>query len=795
MAKIIGNTVGTGLPKPDMRQTDPSKGDYIKGKEEFFEGIDAVRFSPQDLTAEQQEQARKNIGVSENFYRATNYGIGTESEDNTPALQALVDRVSASGGGIIFFPAGTYNFKYNPDKQGGYSFHERAVHMKSNVSIVGENTETTIFKQTTKGPYSLFYFIGSPDTPITGCHFSNFTVDAYGTGTKNAVYGKAFFFQYVRDCVFRDLRLMGTVATAMGIDFLDRVVIDNVNCIDCGRTYSGTEAGTSGIGIGTAGWENENFIVTNCTCDGCGQYGIFIENQGLFGDGNVDYAKGCIISNCIVRNGLNKGIGVRGGQNVTVIGCEVYENTSHGFYVDNNCKDVKVISCSSAGNGASGICIEPNAQSNRIVVRDCHCVDNDMQGIAVNASSISLCLTNNYTAGNGVGLEVADVLLIDCAIKGNIIFDGDDVNAVFSGDNKYNDFAVVIPDIKSTTITADMYTEGYKLNPDGSLSAAASANTTLQYIDISGLSDPFRFIFANPSGNSVRIAQYNANKVSLGDNFEMNWQTSNPASITVDKLDGCKYIRISTSNGIAAGELEGDVDPDADVIKSTTITEDMYTAGKKIMPDGSVEEQDGASAILTYIDVSDLSSVFNFTFENPSGMSVRIAQYDANKVSLGDSGIEWYPNNPVTIPITKLSGCKYIRVSTLYGIAVGELENTGPDIISTTTITEDMYTAGKKIMPDGSVTSSSDTYSIVEYIDVSELTDTFTFEFGDVRGTGVRIAQYDPNKVSLGDNFELTGLSSTMKSVTINKLSGCKYIRIFSSTAPTAGQLLDTLPE
>lgn len=33
--KIIGNTVGTPLPKPDFKQTDPSKGDYIKNKPEI----------------------------------------------------------------------------------------------------------------------------------------------------------------------------------------------------------------------------------------------------------------------------------------------------------------------------------------------------------------------------------------------------------------------------------------------------------------------------------------------------------------------------------------------------------------------------------------------------------------------------------------------------------------------------------------------------------------------------------------------------------------------------------------
>ena len=32
MSKIIGITVGTQLPKPNFKQDDPTKGDYIKNK-------------------------------------------------------------------------------------------------------------------------------------------------------------------------------------------------------------------------------------------------------------------------------------------------------------------------------------------------------------------------------------------------------------------------------------------------------------------------------------------------------------------------------------------------------------------------------------------------------------------------------------------------------------------------------------------------------------------------------------------------------------------------------------------
>jgi hypothetical protein len=744
------------------------------------------------------EKAFGAIANASGYYRATDYGISTEAEDNTIALQALIDDVSAKGGGIIFFPIGVYKFKPGTltDK---YPYQKTAIMMASNVSIIGENIEKTVLKQTVATPYSMFRKMGEPDTPITGCTFANFTVDAYDTGDVNAVHGKAFFFQYVKDCVFRDLILRGTVATAMGIDFLDRVVIDNVSCIDCGRTFTGPETGTSGIGIGTAGWENENFIVTNCICDRCGQYGIFIENQGLFGDGNVDYAKGCIISNCIVRNGLNKGIGVRGGQNVTVIGCETYENTSHGIYVDNNCKDVKVLSCGSVANGGCGICIEPNVQSNRIVVRDCHFTDNEMAGISVNTSSMSLCLTNNYTASNRVGLKVLPVTLIDCVIKWNIFFDGDDITAVFSGNTKYNDFSdVEVPDIKTTTITADMYTEGYKLMPNGSLSAEALAYTTLSYIDVSELSNTFTFEFGDTKGMALRIAQYDKNKVSLSDNFEQTWiGDSTIKSVNATKLSGCKYIRIFASGNPTVGELENVSTPDTpEGIKTTTITADMYTEGYKLMPNGSLSAEALAYTTLSYIDVSELSNTFTFEFGDTKGMALRIAQYDENKVSLSSNFTQTNISNSAnqSITITKLSGCKYIRIFSSSNPTVGELENIStpdtPEGIKTTTITADMYTEGKKLMPNGSLSDEALAYTTLSYIDVSELSNTFTFEFGDTKGTALRIAQYDENQVSLSDNFEQTWINdSTIKSVNVTKLSGCKYIRIFSSSNPTVGEL------
>ena len=533
------------------------------------EDVGAISYNEQSLTPEQQAQARENIGaISTTVYCVADYGISADAEDNTPALQALIDNVSANGGGIIFFPVGTYNFM-----RWTSSNYRWAIEMKSNVSIIGENLENTVLKQTQEIPYALFGRIldngAGATNPLTGCTFMNFTVDAYATGNVNNVCGKAFFFQYVRDCVFRDLRLMGTTATAMGIDFIDRVIIDNVTCIDCGRTFTGTQAGTSGIGIGTAGWENENFIITNCVCEGCGQYGIFIENQGIFYDGNVPYAKGSIISNCIVRNGINKGIGIRGGQNVTVIGCESYENASHGIFIDNNCKNVKVLSCSGANNGGSGIFVTPD-NSEHLLIKDCTFVNNQAEGIKVSVDSgknaNKLCIQDCYTDGNTVGLDLSASSLWSCVILGNAILDGVNNRTTFTGNTAFNDLINTnTPDTPSNptvsiSIPFSSLTNGKKLMPDGSITDGNLNATfaTEHYIDVSKFNDTFELVYP-VSGGAIRIAQYDSDKNSLSTSFGLDNATVKDSGYSIwriTKLDGCKYIRVFLSG---LGEVDGEL--------------------------------------------------------------------------------------------------------------------------------------------------------------------------------------------------------------------------------------------
>lgn len=476
-------------------------------------------------------------------YIATDYGVRADAEDNTAAMQALIDAVGDRGGGVIWMPVGEYRFRRSGDtydKNG--TIIEYAIKMRPNVSIVGESKTGTVLRQVDPVPYTLFFHFATADSPFIGFGCGNLTIDAYDTGNTNFVTGKAFYAQYLRDCWFDNLILRGTVATALGIDYLDRVYMSHITCIDCGRTYHSAATGTSGIGIGTGGWADENYIISDCVCVGCGQYGIFIESQNqMTWGGNYPSPRGAIISNCIVRDGLNKGIGIRGGQHVTVIGCESYGNAADGIYLDLDCQNVHIRSCSATDNGGQGIRLNPGAESRHIEVNGCSCVGNTGAGIHVERGSDKFCLKDNYTDGNDIGLRTEVVTLPDCVIYGNVFLDDVDSSAYFTGNTKYCEIGGNAP--TRIVLGSGDLTAGVKIMPDGS-EAAQTDGLTTGYLDVSGIAGDLK-ITSTGTLSSIRVAQYDDARGSLVTDAGLTdaaW--TSPHVLTVQRLDGCAFIRI-----------------------------------------------------------------------------------------------------------------------------------------------------------------------------------------------------------------------------------------------------------
>ena len=389
------------------------------------------------------------LGAGGNIvYNALDYNISTTSEDNTSALQTLVNTVNENGGGIIYFPVGTYTFKSCRETVSSGNM-EAAIWAKSKVSIMGESITGTVLKMTGdsacgKG-FALFAY-RDLTTPLEGCTYSNFTVEASEcTITEYNHQGKAFYMQGIKNCVFRDLILKNTPATALGIDHLIDVTIDSIVCENCGREWVyPTGNGGAGIGIGTGNYVNENYVIRNCICVGCGHYGIFLEDQGIFASTKTcGYAKGALITNNICRNNRYGGIGIRGGEYTTISNNICYSNNDAGIEVDYMIRNCDIIGNTCYAN-KQGIAVKDTTSDNvgavsNINISNNRLTDNTVQGITVGTETTALILTNNIIRGNVDGIGFVDGQ-VDTIVKNNIITDNKSITtSYFTGDTTLNE--------------------------------------------------------------------------------------------------------------------------------------------------------------------------------------------------------------------------------------------------------------------------------------------------------------------------------------------------------------------
>ena len=290
---------------------------------------------------------RENIGGNVSgavYYNCQDYGVIPGSSDNTDAMQSLIDLVHENGGGVIWIPIGVYTFDSVNSSYDMTSNITTLLEAKSHVSILGESLSGSVLKVTGNTPQGAGLFCQNSvhsGEILEGCSYQNFTVDMSEASLTTYTHrGKAFYYSGIKDCVFRDLRLISTPSTSLGIDMLDNVVMDSIYVYQGGRQWALGGNGGAGIGIGTGKWKNENYVIRNCVCDSCGHFGIFLEDQGIFSSAkDKNYPKGQIIANNVVRNGRHYALGLRGGKNVIFTGNNTYENVG-GMYLDYGAQNV-----------------------------------------------------------------------------------------------------------------------------------------------------------------------------------------------------------------------------------------------------------------------------------------------------------------------------------------------------------------------------------------------------------------------------------------------------------------------
>lgn len=350
---------------------------------------------------------------TERVYVCTDYGVTTENADNTEAFNALVDIVYADGGGIIYIPVGTYEFKSASCFPIENAPWNGLVQMRDNVSVIGESKCDSVLKVTGSTVCTLFGYYQTRYIRVRGCRYENFTVDMSEFTVKNTTSfrGKAFYASGIEKCTFRDLRLLETPGTALGIDMLVDVIIDSVYCYKCGKNWgtgsNNSKVGSAGIGIGTNLAQDENFIITNCICDGCYHFGIFIEDQAVFGASSATgRGRGQVIANNIIRNGKNYAIGLRGGKYVVVSGNSCYNNVG-GLYADFGTKHCLFAGNLVAGSTEAGFCYgdESTVACEEVVVSGNAFIENAVAFLTKTAS-VNCVHENNNLIGNTVNEQV-----------------------------------------------------------------------------------------------------------------------------------------------------------------------------------------------------------------------------------------------------------------------------------------------------------------------------------------------------------------------------------------------------
>lgn len=284
----------------------------------------------------------EKLEENKKVYNAIDYGLNQKNKDNSEELQSLINLVHNNGGGVIFIPIGVYIFDSAKSSWNMTNNITAICEMKSNVSLIGESLTDTVLKvvgNTEKGSALFCHNSEFSKEILHSSNAQNFTVDmSEATLNQYTHRGKAFYYSGIKDCIFRDLRLISTPSTALGIDMLDNVVIDSIYIYEGGKAWNYGGNGGAGIGIGTGLWENENYIIRNCICVSCGHFGIFLEDQGIFHN-KENFPKGQIISNNIVRNCRHYAIGIRGGDLVLISSNNIYDNNG-GLYVDYGAKNI-----------------------------------------------------------------------------------------------------------------------------------------------------------------------------------------------------------------------------------------------------------------------------------------------------------------------------------------------------------------------------------------------------------------------------------------------------------------------
>lgn len=344
--------------------------------------------------------------------------------DFSVRLQAAIDAIYESGGGTVRIKAGSYYCK-------------NSTKLRSNIRVCGEGmfiTKLIASTEWTSGAV-LSALDPTPEDPLINCQVSDLEISGENMPTTPYQIGrKGIEGNNMTRCTFQNLYIHDTPASGLGIDNLDRVLIDHCYIKNAGTPHPpATDQGSNGIGIGTGGMTHESVIVTNCITEGTDNSGYLLEDLESVTDDQKMY----IFANNISINDFT-GFSISGCDNAIIANNMIYNPTNNGIraidfvthYVDNICvKNNTVIGADSYGILLESNCTNFTVEGNTVMT-------GTVEGILVRGRKGTI--KNNNVHNNGkhgifLGGGPGGPAITDILIEGNIVANNSIVTANSDG--------------------------------------------------------------------------------------------------------------------------------------------------------------------------------------------------------------------------------------------------------------------------------------------------------------------------------------------------------------------------
>jgi len=372
------------------------------------------------------------------FYNVkhSDYGaVGDNSADDTPKIQLAIDAAIAAGGGIVFFPEGTYRMDSAVEIEG------------SNIILWGAGAGS-ILKTGTGNFTTDMIVIGDGSSSYENVIIENLSFET--TETKTA--GAAILFNKITRCTVRGCRIKDQFYGFSTATANDTVWIDNCAIIDPvaanGRGLFIQDSGTyriSGVSVEQSSTAHDHGILvtavgwlwmTDCVFDGA------LDNIAISpGDGQT--AQKIMIKGCRATGATNGGVKIAPTHangtilNVKIVGGIIEDSGDNGISVGaaaGTIDGVFIDDVSVMKNEKNGILLWGGSVTINTDVHSCTCSGNSngasgtYSGIKVEGGTSLFSLINNrsgQTSGEAndqdYGIEIQAAASDEYSVIGNTL--------------------------------------------------------------------------------------------------------------------------------------------------------------------------------------------------------------------------------------------------------------------------------------------------------------------------------------------------------------------------------------